>query len=101
MAVEGGTAKVTGKAKKITEPWKEFDSSGNNTGHFVPITMPSVCVGKKVAIKGRKAGKRTVNITEDRLLIVRLENLSGNTMTVELDGSTLLAIDFSGLIREE
>lgn len=94
----GDTIEATGSLKTIKDPWTEFDSGGNNTGHFLPIKLPEKCKGKQVTCKGRVGGDRTVTIDDDLMLITRLENLTGTTITLEMDGATLATIDISNLI---
>lgn len=98
MSVTGNTVKVSGDVKTITKKWTEFDKSGNNTGHFFPMLLPTECVGQEVTLKGRTGSDRTVKVDQDRLLIVRLENLSGTTLTIEMGGKTLMEVDFTGVI---
>lgn len=94
--MKGKTVKVSGDVKTITTPWPEFDTK-NNTGHFVPMQLPAKCVEQDVTLKGA-AKERTVKVDEDRLLVVRLENLTGTTLTVEMGGKTLMDVDFTGVI---
>lgn len=79
-------------------PWTEFDVEGKNIGHFIPVLLPAECVGQKVTIKGRLDGDRTVTIDPDRTLVTRLENLSGLTMEVEMNGKKLCTFDFTALV---
>ena len=97
LSIEGTTARVSGEVKTLTEPWKEFDKT-NNTGHFVPIKLPEECKGKKITLKGRGKGDRTVTVGGDLALIARLENLSGTTMEIWLDGALLMTVDFTETI---
>lgn len=97
---EGDTIKASGKLKTITQPWTEFDSNGDNTGHFLPISLPEKCNGQKVKCKGRTDGDREVTIDADLMLIVRLENLSGTLIELEMGGETLARIDITGLIPQ-
>lgn len=99
LAVDGTTVKATGDVKNIDAEWAEFDSK-NNTGHFVPIQLPAKCSGQKISIEGRSAGKRTVKVDEDLLLVQRLENLSGNSMTVKMADGLLMVVDFSGVNQQ-
>lgn len=97
LSIIGNKVTVTGTIKNVTKAWKEFDSS-NNTGHFLPIQLPAECKNQKVIIKGRTNGDRTVTITDDLLLISRLENFSGTSFIIEKDGKTLLNINFANTI---
>lgn len=97
LTVDGDVVTFEGSLKNITKPWTEYSKS-NNTGHFIPIKLPVVCQNEDVTLKGRTAGDRTVHVGEDLLLIVRLENLTGTTMTVEMNGKELMELDFAGLI---
>ena len=95
--MNGSTVKASGEVKNIQTPWKEYDSK-NNTGHFVPIEMPTACVNQEITIEGRKDGNRTATVDDDRMLVQRIENLSGNKMPVKMDGKTLMTVDFTGVI---
>lgn len=98
----GTTMTVTGNAKKI-ESWSEFSSNTEEqSGHFVPITLPAETVGKPLTLKGRAAGDKTITGPSDRILIQRLENLdAGKKLTVEQEGQTVLIVDFSGMTQDE
>lgn len=98
LSVSGTHVSLTGDAKNISDPWTEYAKT-DNTGHFLPMTLPKVCEGKKITIEGRKSGNRTVKVDADLLLVQRLENLSGDTMTVKLEGETLMTVDVSGVNR--
>lgn len=99
LAVDGTTLKAAGDVKNIEAEWTEFDSK-NNTGHFVPLQLPAKCSGQKISIEGRSAGKRTVKVDEDLLLIQRLENLSADSMTIKMGDELLMTVDFSGVNRK-
>lgn len=94
---KGNTYSFAGQVKEISQPWKEFGAA-DNTGHFLPITLPADCAGKQITLKGRKTGDRTVTVDADRLLIQRLENLNGNTLTIDKDGSELMKVDVTDLL---
>lgn len=96
LTLIGTNAIASGSVKTITQQWTEFDKK-NNTGHFIPMLLPAECVGQKVTLKGA-ASDRTVTVDEDRLLVVRLENLTGTTLTVEMGDKTLMVVDFTGVI---
>lgn len=97
LSVKDDTVTFTGSLKNITEPWTEYDKT-NNTGHFIPTQMPVICANEDITLKGRTDGDRTVHIDEDRLLIIRLENLTGTTATVEMNGAELMKLDFTSLV---
>lgn len=97
LFVDGDNVTFEGSLKSITDPWTEYDKS-NNTGHFVPIQLPAICKGKEVTLKGRTGGDRKVMVDDDLFLVIRLENLSGTTMTVEMDDAELMKLDFTALI---
>lgn len=101
ISVSGKNVRVTGNIKRVREEWIDFDASGDNTGHFFPMVMPEVCKGHDITVTGRVKGDRTVKITDDLLLISRLENLSGDTMAIKMDGDTLMAVDFSKAAKDE
>lgn len=96
ISIKGTNVKVSGGVKTITSPWEEFDTK-NNTGHFVPMLLPKKCIGQTVTLKGRTED-RTVTIGEDRMLVTRLENLTGIVLTVEMNGKTLMTVDFTGVV---
>lgn len=96
FAVSGSKVTVTGDVKNVQDPWEEF-SKTDNTGHFLPMALPKVCEGKKITIEGLKSGKKTVKVDADLLHVQRLENLSGDIMTVKLEGETLMTVDVSGV----
>lgn len=96
ISVSGTNVSFTGDAKNISDPWEEFAKT-DNTGHFIPMTLPKVCEGKKITIEGRKSGNRTAKVDADRLYVQRLENLSGDSMTIKLEGETLMTVDVSGV----
>ena len=97
ISVDGDVVAFEGSLKNITEPWTEFDTV-NNTGHFVPVQLPVICKDKDVTLKGRTGGNKTVHVDDDLLLVLRLENLSGTTLTLEMDGKELMVLDFTDLI---
>lgn len=88
-----------GKVKNIKEAWTEFDKT-DNTGHFAPIELPADLVGQKITISGRNGGDRNVKVDADRLLIMRLENLKADTMTIKQGEDTVMTVDFSGVEKE-
>ena len=88
-----------GKVKNIEKAWTEFDKT-ENTGHFAPIKLPSDLVGQKITISGRQGGDRNVTVDADRLLIMRLENLTADTMTIKKEEDTVMTVDFSGVKKE-
>lgn len=95
---DGDTVKVSGELKNIKDAWAEFDVEGKNTGHFIPVLLPAECVSQKITVKGRRDGDRTVTIDPDRTLVTRLENLSGLTMDIEMNGEKLCTFDFTALV---
>lgn len=96
ITVDGPYVTAYGDVKEIRDPWTEFDGS-DNTGHFVPLLMPSVCGGKEITCGSRVKGDRTCRIDPDLLLVVRLENLETGVMTVAMDGESLMTADFTGV----
>ena len=102
VSLVGTQVRASGNVKNIADGWTEFSKS-DNTGHFAPIILPLELVGQKVTLSGRTGEDRKVTITEDRLLIVRLENLDGNVLTVkdESGESVIMTIDFSGVTKQE
>lgn len=89
--------KFSGDLKTITDPWEEFDSNGNNTGHFVPIQLPTEFIGKDYTFKG-KAKDATLHVGGDRLLVIRLENLTTLKPYIEKDGRAVLRFDMTDLV---
>lgn len=97
ISVDDEVVTFSGSLKNVTKAWTEFDKT-NNTGHFVPVKLPAVCRNKEITIKGRVGGDKTVRVDDDLLLITRLENLTGITSTIEMDGRTLMVLDFTPLV---
>lgn len=88
---------ATGDVKNISTPWLEFDHTSNNTGHFVPIQFPAYLKKQKVKCTGT-ASERTITVDDDLLLILRLENLTSNTLTVKsATDELIMTVDFSGV----
>ncbi len=100
FSIAGTTVTASGTVKNVSEPWMEY-SKTDNTGHFVPTQLPAACAGQKITLEGRKSGGRTVKVGQDLLLIQRLENLSGDTLTVKMGGKVIMTVDFSGVQRGE
>lgn len=98
LRYDGITVRAKGTVNSITAPWEEFDQSGKNTGHFFPIELPAKCVEQTVKCKGRVDGDREVRIDEDRLLVIRMENLAGTIAEFEMNGETIMKLDLSGLV---
>lgn len=94
----GTNGKAAGTARKITS-WKEFGTK-NNSGHFFPVEFDDQYVGESLTVKGRSDGDREVKLDADKLLVIRLENLSANTVQIEKDGEPVVSLDFSGVSRE-
>lgn len=99
LSVDDTTVTFTGSLKNIKNAWTEFDKS-NNTGHFVPVILPSICKGEDITLKGRNDGDRKIHIDDDNdlLMVLRLENLTGTTATVEMNDEELMVLDFTALI---
>lgn len=95
LTVSGTSVRASGEVKNITQPWTAY-AAKDNTGHFAPTVMPAACVDQEVTVGGRKDGEKTVTIDEDRLLVVRIENLQGGEMPVKMGGKPLMTVDFSG-----
>lgn len=89
---------VTGTVHKVTG-WTEF-STDQADGHFFPFLMPEACKKKNITVKGRTAGDRTVEMTDDLLLVIRLENLKEDKMQIFMDGDLLMDADFTGVTKE-
>lgn len=96
---EGKTVTYTGEVKKITG-WTSAFPAGEADGHFLPILLPSETIGQKLTLKGRKGGDRDITVDPDRILVQRLENLSGSQLKIEKDGAEYLNIDVSGLTQQ-
>ena len=99
IAISGTSVTVSGGVKNVTEPWMEYSKTGN-TGHFIPMLLPMECVGQKITMEGRTSGNRTAKVDADRLLVVRLENLSGTTLTIKMGEKTIMTVDFSGVTEK-
>ena len=96
----GKTATYSGKVKKVTG-WTQAFQQEEAEGHFLPILLPSGSVGKKLTLKGRNGGDKTITVDPDRILVQRLENLSGTVLKIEKDGAEYLNIETSGLTKAE
>ena len=68
---------------------------GQADGHFFPVTFGSEYQGKELTMKGRTDGDRTATLGEDLLLIVRLENLKGDTLTIECEKKNIVTFNFA------
>lgn len=98
--VDGTNVKATGDVNNISTAWKEFDSKSNNTGHFVPIQFPAYLKKQKVKLEGT-AKTKTITVDDDLLLILRLENLTGNALTVKsATDELIMTIDFSDVNKK-
>ena len=101
LELAGTNVAAKGTLKNVTKPWTAFDSK-DNTGHFAPITLPADLTGTQITLSGRSGGDKTVTVDEDRLLIQRIENLDGDTLTIK-DGegaNTLMTVGFAGCIPQ-
>lgn len=78
-------------------------SGDESEGHFFPTVFGDEVKNSELTIKGRKDGDRQVTLDEDRILVIRLENLKENTATIESSGKTVATFNFSTatLIPEE
>lgn len=94
---EGKTVKYSGQAKNITMPWDAYPE-GENTGHYLPIMLPADSVGQKLTLKGRKNGDKDITVDDDRILVVRLENLSGTTLTINKGSDLYMTADVAGML---
>lgn len=100
---DGKTVKVSGKVKEIKEAWKDFDSTGDNTGYFVAFKLPADWVGYDVAISGGAHDKTLQKLPEaDRLLITRLDAYLNGTkkQTFKVGGEEKLIVDYSGIEKQ-
>ena len=72
-------------------------------GHFFPTVFGDEVKNGELTIKGRKDGDRKVTLDEDRILVIRLENLKENTATIESDEKTVATFNFgtANLVPEE
>lgn len=68
---------------------------GQTDGHFFPVTFGSEYKGKELTMKGRTDGDRKAKLDDDLLLIVRLENLKGDTLTIECDKKDIVTFNFA------
>lgn len=77
------------------------DDPAEQSGHYLPITFGSGYSGKQITIKGRTDGDRTVTLDEDLTLVLRKENLTGDTAEIESEGEPVVTLDFSTAVLEE
>ena len=76
--------------------YEEFSNDPvEQAGHYLPITFGSEYSGKQITIKGRTGGDRTVTLDEDLTLVLRKENLTGDTAEIESEGEPVVTLDFS------
>ncbi len=101
LTVADTTVTATGDVKNIKEPWTEYDET-DNTGHFAPLILPATLKDQKIILGGRTGGDRTIEkMSDDLLLVVRLENLTeAQELTVKKDGELVMTVDFSGVSKE-
>lgn len=100
LSVDGKNVTATGDVNNIAEPWTDFDKSGNNTGHFVPLMFPAELKGQKVVLSGLSSKDRTITVDTDLMHVQRLENLSDEQrLTVKKNGDLVMSVDFSGVTK--
>ena len=97
MKQEGKTVTYTGEVKKITG-WTSAFPAEEADGHFLPILLPSETIGQKLTLKGRKGGDRDITVDPDRILVQRLENLSGTELTINKGGELYMKADVAGVL---
>lgn len=86
---------ATGTAKYVADFSELYGDGAEKTGHFFPIQFDPKYSGKKITIGGRSDGDKDVTLDEDLLLIIRLENLSANKVTLTPESEPFLTVDFT------
>lgn len=88
---------------KYAEGMDALFSGDESEGHFFPTVFGNDLESDTLTIKGRKNGDRQVTLDEDRSLVIRLENLAGNTATIESNEKEVVTFNFgtATLIPEE
>lgn len=94
---EGTTVKYSGQVKEVTG-WTNAFPAEEASGHFLPIRLPADSVGQKLTLTGRKTGDKDITVDEDRILIQRLENLSGTELTINKEGQLYMKADVAGML---
>lgn len=81
---------------------------GKNSGHFFPLQFlennyKELHVGGEVSLDGFTAGKDFTPSAKDPYLVIRVENLTDNKVSVYDKSSkeTLFSLDFSGATLQE
>lgn len=99
FTVDGTTIKATGEIKNIADPWLAYDKT-DNTGHFAPMQLPAALKGEEITLSGRVGGDLTATVDDDLLLVQRLENLTGDTLTIKKGETLVMDVDFSGCTKK-
>lgn len=65
------------------------------SGHFLPIVFGTKYSGKPITVKRRTDGDRTVTLDADRTLIIRKENLKGDTAQITSSEEPVATLNFA------
>lgn len=95
----GNNGEMTGEAKFVSDFSAAFGKD-EQVGHFVPISLDKKFKGKQLKLSGRIDGDRTVTISDDLLMVVRLENLTAEKKLTAANAASkattpVFTIDFS------
>lgn len=99
----GTKGAVSGTIKKDPDGLDAIYGEGGSSGHFFPVKFDEKYYNKPIKLTGSKNGNKTIApSSDDPYLIIRLENLSGNTATATVDGTDeeVFELDFSGATQE-
>lgn len=91
MVMENGD--IIGTLHYVKE-FPQFGDLSEQNGHFFPVVFGSSYKNKPVTIKGRIGSDRTVTLDDDCTLIIRKENLSGDTAEIESEKKPIVTLNF-------
>lgn len=92
---------VAGTLRNVSDYTDFSDDPTEQAGHYLPLTFGSRYSGKQITIKGRAGGDRTATLDEDLSLVLRKENLTGDTAEIESEGEPVVTLDLSTATLEE
>ena len=92
---------VSGTINNV-EDFSSVYGEDEKEGHFYPVKFLKKYYDTPIELSGRKNGNKTITPTEqDPYLIIRLENLEGDTAIAKVSGKdeTVFELDFSGATK--
>ncbi len=97
VSYKGDNVIINGEVQNIKEPWTEY-SQEDNVGHFIPIKLPEDLIGKKIIAEGITP-KSDITLTDDCLLIVKMEHIDNLKFTLKTeDGQIIGNFDLTNLV---